>query len=141
MSKDLRLRLVDWIIFLSGNHNSSYQQAELSKEEMKQSVPSLIAKIANNRPLVVCFVGKIIWTIVEAVLKKQMLDAGTDPGKSCGTADHMNHLDSGEFPAASPNRKITRRRTPMPNTFEWGLQPYKLAYPDTNGRSLTSLLH
>ncbi|KAF8523411.1 uracil-DNA glycosylase-like protein [Gautieria morchelliformis] len=50
----------------------SAEQAELSKIEMKRSVPSLKVKIANHRPRIVCFVGKGIWVIVEAVFKNHV---------------------------------------------------------------------
>jgi hypothetical protein len=39
---------------------------------MREAVPSLITKISQHRPRIVCFVGKAIWLIVEAALKKDL---------------------------------------------------------------------
>jgi len=44
------------------------QQSELSNKEMQDAAPGLIAKIGTYKPLVVCFVGKVIWDSVEPYL-------------------------------------------------------------------------
>jgi len=36
---------------------------------MSRSVPALLAKLAQHRPRVVCFVGKCIWLAVERALR------------------------------------------------------------------------
>lgn len=54
----------------------SSEQAELSKVEMKQSVPNLLDKVTRYKPRVICFVGKGIWLIVEAVLKQLLQQHG-----------------------------------------------------------------
>ncbi|KAA1475236.1 DNA glycosylase [Dentipellis sp. KUC8613] len=48
----------------------SAEAAELSREEMSLSVPSILRKIQLHRPRIICFVGKGIWQAVERVLKK-----------------------------------------------------------------------
>ena len=145
--KDLRLRLVKSIMLLSITHNPWCQQSELSKEEMKQSVPSLTAKIVNNRPLIVCFVGKGIWVIVEAVFKKQVRSVRPDPTYNDKRVDDIDQLHAGEIPListsvrgmASPNRRVTKRPRAS-KTFDWGLQPYKFVYPDPHGQPSSLLL-
>ena len=37
---------------------------------MREAVPGLMAKIGTYKPLIVCFVGKIIWDHVEIYLKR-----------------------------------------------------------------------
>ena len=37
---------------------------------MQEAAPGLIAKIGVHKPLVVCFVGKIIWNHVEIYLRR-----------------------------------------------------------------------
>ena len=118
--------------FIFWNH----QQAELSKEEMKESVPSLKAKIAKHRPRVVCFVGKGIWVIVEAVFRKEVQD----------TFHHLaGQEDMANSPLMSPstrsklstNRRPTNRRIAASKAFEWGLQEYKLVYTGLECKSFS----
>ncbi|KAI9444042.1 hypothetical protein H4582DRAFT_1918883 [Lactarius indigo] len=64
----------------------STSQAELSAQEMANSVPALLTKIARFRPRVVCFIGKGIWLHVERALK-----GGDATGnKNAGTRDHLS---------------------------------------------------
>jgi hypothetical protein len=46
----------------------STSQADLSAQEMANSVPALLSKIARFRPRVACFIGKGIWLHVERAL-------------------------------------------------------------------------
>ncbi|KDQ53779.1 hypothetical protein JAAARDRAFT_72403 [Jaapia argillacea MUCL 33604] len=48
----------------------SAEAGELSNQEMKASVPQLLAKIKEYHPRIVCFVGKGMWDIVESVIKR-----------------------------------------------------------------------
>jgi hypothetical protein len=48
---------------------------------MRDAAPGLIAKIGVYKPLVVCFVGKIIWDHVEAYLVQVSKEKGKRPRK------------------------------------------------------------
>lgn len=163
MSEDPRLRYVS-VFYIEVGHVqlSSFpfvmycQQAELSKDEMTESVPSLKAKIAKHRPRIVCFVGKGIWIIVEAVFRKQARNTGTEITSS-RRKDNTSNKNiqggtddaTGETPiislssasgTTSPNRSGTSRRLKItPRRFDWGLQHYKLVYPALDCELLKSL--
>ncbi|KAF8588202.1 DNA glycosylase [Ramaria rubella] len=95
----------------------SAEQAELSKEEMKDSVPLLKTKIVNYRPRIVCFVGKGIWLTTESVFKHQTLEVGP----------LSSHIMS------QPIQRAPRKKA---SSFDWGLQPYKLVYTDSEGTTV-----
>ncbi|KAF9652391.1 DNA glycosylase [Thelephora ganbajun] len=59
----------------------SAEQSELSKEEMQDAAPGLITKIGTYKPVVVCFVGKIIWNHVETYLVRVSKQKGGRPRK------------------------------------------------------------
>jgi hypothetical protein len=48
---------------------------------MRDAAPDLIAKVGTYKPLVVCFVGKIIWNHVEAYLVRISKQKGKRPRK------------------------------------------------------------
>ena len=48
---------------------------------MRDAAPGLIAKIGTYKPLVVCFVGKIIWSHVEMYLRRVSKPKGKRPRK------------------------------------------------------------
>jgi len=48
---------------------------------MRDAAPGLIAKIGTYKPLVVCFVGKVIWNHVEAYLVQSSKEKGKQPRK------------------------------------------------------------
>ena len=48
---------------------------------MRDAAPGLIAKICAYKPLVVCFVGKVIWNHVEAYLVQVSKEKGKQPRK------------------------------------------------------------
>jgi len=54
----------------------SAEQSELSKEEMQEAVPGLMAKIGTHKPLITCFVGKVIWNHVEPHLARVSKEKG-----------------------------------------------------------------
>ncbi|ORY33054.1 hypothetical protein BCR39DRAFT_520948 [Naematelia encephala] len=57
------------------------EQSELSTREMRLQVPNLTAKLSENRPKVVCFVGKKIWDVYESVVKKTAVPSYGPPAK------------------------------------------------------------
>lgn len=63
----------------------STSEAELSVQEMADSVPALLTKIARLRPRVTCFVGKGIWLHVERALRSLKGDAAGD--KNAGSRE------------------------------------------------------
>ena len=48
---------------------------------MRSAAPGLITKIGTYKPLVVCFVGRIIWNHVEMYLKQVSKRKGKRPRK------------------------------------------------------------
>ena len=58
------------------------QEAELSKNEMFESVPSLLKKLSIYRPRFVCFIGKGMCANVEKILKRELNNKGTLPSSS-----------------------------------------------------------
>ena len=48
---------------------------------MREAAPGLIAKIGTYKPLVVCFVGKVIWGHVESYLMQIIKEKGKRPRK------------------------------------------------------------
>lgn len=48
---------------------------------MRDAAPGLIAKIGTCKPLVVCFVGKIIWNHVEVYMRQVSEQKGKRPQK------------------------------------------------------------
>ncbi|KIJ15194.1 hypothetical protein PAXINDRAFT_47970, partial [Paxillus involutus ATCC 200175] len=60
----------------------SIQACELSKAEMRASVPPFLDKLARHRPRFVCFVGMMIWEIVKSVLVKQCTAHGKVKGRN-----------------------------------------------------------
>ena len=119
---------------------------------MKDSVPDLMAKIIQGRSRIVCFVGKGIWLIIEAAMKKQILEfSGVPTGgfsliprsikkeedlldikKEADPIDIKKEddlLDSKNevLTVKSPSRKSSGKKQSV--QFDWGLQPYKFVYP------------
>jgi hypothetical protein len=99
---------------------------------MRQSVPSLVAKIIRYRPHIICFVGKGMWLIVGAALKKQ-IRAGTPlPGTFKVQDDPLTPPSTPS--KSSPRDKAKGKGKGKGNkAFAWGLQPYKLVYPSPHG--------
>ncbi|KAF7983269.1 hypothetical protein HWV62_22906 [Athelia sp. TMB] len=87
----------------------SAEAAELSPAEMTKGVPTLLAKIAEYRPRVVCFVGVGIWKKFESVIKKTAVQA-TDDG----------------VPGPDP---VDGKRKKANSAGGIGLQPYILHHP------------
>lgn len=48
---------------------------------MRDASPGLITKIGTHKPLVICFVGKIIWNHVETYLVRASKEKGKRPRK------------------------------------------------------------
>jgi len=107
---------------------------------MRDSVPILSAKIIQNRPRIVCFVGKGIWLIVEAVFKKQILEAsGTQVGIQPLELSVVKEEDTSASqtvpatPIKSPRKNPHKKAV---NQFNWGLQSYKFVYDGPKGECL-----
>ncbi|GJE94002.1 mismatch-specific DNA-glycosylase [Phanerochaete sordida] len=131
------------------------EQSELSANEMRTGVPTLMTKLAKHRPRIVCFLSKGIW---ETFLREayrlaapstpaspsssspiptppsgQLAQSRTPPVKSkyfgsppAAEADVLPQL-----PAAPPSpRKRSPAKVPR-HTFAWGLQPFKAVHRHT----------
>ncbi|KAF8520932.1 uracil-DNA glycosylase-like protein [Hysterangium stoloniferum] len=114
----------------------SAEQAELSKEEMKEAVPSLKAKILQHRPRIVCFVGKGIWLLVEAAFKKELTgrpeNTILDDVSLESMKDHKEmKLEDFSQSLRAISSKSPRRRKAAVQTPKYGLQSYKLVFSDT----------
>jgi hypothetical protein len=114
---------------------------------MIQSVPSFTAKLAKYRPRIVCFVGKGIWVIVEAAFRKQVEATSQDPSRKDNIANVESRTDTDDagedplLPPSTPRKSSTNRRSKnrpkaTSNSFDYGLQPYKLVYTDVTCKSL-----
>lgn len=124
---------VSAILYLDRRHFNRVfggQQAELSKDEMRLSVPSLKAKIIKFRPRIVCFVGKGMWLVIESVFRRQICTVNDTfkgilkpPSTSC---------------KCSPEPKPIGK--PAVTAFNWGLQPYKFVYPNHSGENGLSIM-
>ncbi|GJJ09149.1 hypothetical protein Clacol_003371 [Clathrus columnatus] len=108
----------------------SAEEAELSKDEMSQSVPALLDKIVQYKPRVLCFVGKGIWVKVDAAFKKRI-------------RQHVKTFDSISRSPIKSGRKAKEEDVsttidlspPMTNgtikelqPFSYGPQPYKFIF-------------
>ncbi|KAH7922912.1 DNA glycosylase [Leucogyrophana mollusca] len=92
----------------------SAEAAELSKAEMKASVPTLLAKIARYRPRFLCFVGMGIWEIVKSAL--------------------VELLSSTASTSAQGKRERTKKVKVAKSVV--GLQPFKLVCGTANAETL-----
>lgn len=138
--------------------------AELSKAEKKAAVPGLLQKFIRHRPRFVCFVGKVIWDVVEPVLKENASaipkpiaplpslgcpigddDAAERAGTSRSTSP-TNKKSGGKAKSTKGQVKSNCKKPPFPYHLPL---PYKLVHdpaPDvrllepTASQLLTSLL-
>ncbi|KAL4073597.1 uracil-DNA glycosylase-like protein [Scleroderma citrinum] len=81
----------------------STEAAELSKSEIKASIPAFLRKISRHKPRFVCFVGMGIWEVVQSTLSRMALSSDTADG----------------------NKKANRKQ----KESGLSLQPYKLVHP------------
>ncbi|KAL4068634.1 uracil-DNA glycosylase-like protein [Scleroderma yunnanense] len=98
----------------------STEAAELSKSEIKASIPAFLRKISRHKPRFVCFVGMGIWEVVQSTLSRMAL--------SSDTAESQGRVQ--QKPSKSGNKKANRKQ----KESGLSLQPYKLVHPvDANG--------
>lgn len=83
------------------------KEAELSNQEMVDSVPVLLRKVSKFRPRILCFVGKGIWTVFEKGLKAHCKIKSAVKASASSLAD------------AKGKQKAV---------FEYGLQPHRLIF-------------
>ncbi|TFY54345.1 hypothetical protein EVG20_g9740 [Dentipellis fragilis] len=109
--------------------------AELSREEMSLSVPSILRKIKLLRPRIICFVGKGIWQSVERVLKKSAVYP------EAKTADGASAED--EKPVASAKGKGKGKPKKPKADSGLGLQPLKVVHAPKaeDGATLETLIY
>lgn len=126
---------------------TSHQQAELSKDDMISGVPVLLHKIAEHRPLTVCFVGKGIWEIFAKEAMKiftAVVVTPSTPGPSSpSTQTPSTPVDEEvkeELPLADTptptgvtpkSGKKPKRAAKTKMSFNWGIQPIKVVHPDS----------
>lgn len=93
----------------------SIQAAELSKSELKASVPALLRKITRYKPRFVCFVGMGIWEVVRSSLTRMTLPPVSFTRVTRGS------------PSSKSNRPIRKEKSQL------GLQSYKFVHAEKGG--------
>ncbi|KAI8971295.1 uracil-DNA glycosylase-like protein [Trametes punicea] len=121
----------------------SAQAAELAESEFTAGVPALLQKIVRKRPRIVCFVGKAIWdSFIKAaapspIFGEEAVTTDTQATEASLTTT-TEAAASGELVAVTKTRKATmtkerpsrRKAKPIPKTFAFDLQPYKIVHTD-----------
>jgi thymine-DNA glycosylase len=121
------------------------QQAELSRADMRNGVPTLLAKIALYQPRTVCFLGK---QIGELFLKEARMLANTisppmalassaSPTKADAAVTESKFsltLEEDTLLGRSKTRcKVgAKREKAAKPTFQWGFQPFKAIHPNSS---------
>ncbi|EIM81873.1 DNA glycosylase [Stereum hirsutum FP-91666 SS1] len=117
----------------------SSEAAELSKAEKIAAVPKLLEKFSRCRPRFVCFVGKVIWDVVEPVLKKNKCaipepavslpapgdDSTGESGKPSGSASPISKKTGKNGKSTKEKKKGTGKKPPFPYHLPL---PYKLVH-------------
>lgn len=113
--------------------------AELSKAEKIAAVPKLLEKFSRCRPRFVCFVGKVIWDVVEPVLKANKSaipestaslpapgdDSTGECGKLSGSASPISEKTGRDGESTKGKTKGNGKKPPFPYHLPL---PYKLVH-------------
>ncbi|KAI1785071.1 uracil-DNA glycosylase-like protein [Ganoderma leucocontextum] len=130
----------------------SASAAELANTEFTAGVPTLLRKIVERRPQIVCFVGKAIWeSFIRAVappsksaVKAEVVDAEFTMNIPTSSTASSSACTPGSASSSSPATrapsrakvKRTNSKKLKPEPFVYDLQPYKVIHtaPDATVR-------
>lgn len=97
------------IFLLSFTLTKILKAAELSKAEKIAAVPKLLEKFSRCRPRFVCFVGKVIWDVVEPVLKTNKCAIPESSASLPAPGDDSTGQSGKPSESASPTSRKTGR--------------------------------